>query len=54
MGFFKNKDGWKDQNWQEWDDLETGWGKSKYIGRGIIELIGFIVFAVAFFYLISI
>ena len=43
MGFFKKKDGGKDYSFQEWSELETGWGKSKYIGREIKAAISFIV-----------
>ena len=53
MGFFKRKDGGADNAYQDWKDLETGWGKTKFIGREIKTLIGFIVFVVLFFYLIS-
>ena len=43
MGFFKKKDGGKDYSFHEWSELETGWGKSKYIGREIKAAISFIV-----------
>lgn len=43
MGFFKNSDGSKDSHWTEWKDLNTGWGKTKYIGREIKTIIGFLI-----------
>jgi hypothetical protein len=43
MGFFKKKDGGKDYSFQEWSELETGWGKSKYIGREIKTVISFLI-----------
>ena len=45
MGFFRTKDGGKDYGFEEWSELQTGWGKSKYIGRSVKQLIGFIIFA---------
>ena len=43
MGFFKTKDGGKDSHWQEWSELKTGWGKTKYVGRGIKTIVGFLI-----------
>ena len=48
MGFFRKKDGGKDYSFQEWDELETGWGKSKYVGRSIKEIFGIILFIYIF------
>jgi hypothetical protein len=43
MGFFKNSAGGKDSHWTEWKDLNTGWGKTKYIGREMKTIIGFLI-----------
>ena len=53
MGFFKTKDGERDYSFQEWKNLKTGWGKTKYIGREIKTLIFFAIGVYIFFYLIS-
>ena len=57
MGFFRNEDGDKEAGYlsQDWEDLETGWGKSKYVGRSIGDFIVVAIgvgFFIYFFFLL--